>query len=118
MAAGLKRISAHDTICKVRTLALTNNYITAKGAKALATVLTSSTSLQELYIDWNNCGAEGCSHLADALVLNTSLQLLHLEANDTRDKGITHLAKSLSNNRALTDLTWLLTTSLVRAQRR
>ena len=41
LAAGLKRICAHDTICKVRTLALTNNYITAKGAKALATVLTS-----------------------------------------------------------------------------
>jgi hypothetical protein len=79
LAAGLGRVAGSETVCKVRTLALTNNYITAKGAAALAQALTVCTSLQELYLDWNKCGAEGCRHLAEALALNTSLSLLHLE---------------------------------------
>jgi len=79
LAAGLVRVAGNETVCKVRTLALTNNYITAKGAAALAQALNVSSSLQELYLDWNKCGAEGCRHLAEALAHNTSLSLLHLE---------------------------------------
>lgn len=79
LAAGLARVAGNETVCKVRTLALTNNYITAKGAAALAQALNVSSSLQELYLDWNKCGAEGCRHLAEALAHNTSLSLLHLE---------------------------------------
>ncbi len=79
LAAGLARVAGNETVCKVRTLALTNNYITAKGTAALAQALNVSSSLQELYLDWNKCGAEGCRHLAEALVHNTSLSLLHLE---------------------------------------
>jgi Ran GTPase-activating protein (RanGAP) involved in mRNA processing and transport len=104
VAAALGRLVGGEPLCQLRSLMLTNNFITAKGAEKLAKALVVCTCMQELYLDWNNCGAQGCTHIADALVANTSLQLLHLAANDLRDKGIMCLARALERNAGLTEL--------------
>jgi len=104
IAAGLCRVIGSDTVCKLRCLSLTNNFISAKGGQSLGKALRVSTTLRHLYLDWNNLGAEGCRHLSEALRHNRHLELLHLEANDVRDQGIVELAAALGTNSSLTDV--------------
>ena len=104
IAAGLSRLVGREPMSKLRALALTNNFITAKGAEHLAAALQNATCLEDLYLDWNRLGSQGCTFIAAALKCNTSLKLLHMAANDLRDAGIISLADALKGQAGLTDL--------------
>ena len=106
ISGALCRVFGQGTVCKLRCLALTNNFISGKGGQGLGKALGVATTLQHLYLDWNNLGATGCRQVCEALGRggNKWLQVLHLEANDVRDLGATCLARALETNSTLTVL--------------
>ena len=80
---------------------LYNNKIADAGAMALAESITHNTSLETLYLNWNQIGKEGGIALFDALK-NTSIRKLNLSENNLWD--VTNIGKTLANNQTLKEL--------------
>lgn len=78
------------------TLDLQDNTFTLKGAKALAKVAPTWTSIKELGIGDSLLGAKGGVLLGEALGLgkNKNLEILRLQYNDITAKGLSSLAKA------------------------
>lgn len=78
------------------TLDLQDNTFTLQGAKALAKVAPTWTSIKELGIGDSLLGAKGGVLLGEALGLgkNKNLEILRLQYNDITAKGLSSLAKA------------------------
>ena len=77
------------------------NQIGSEGVEALAEVLKSNSTLQELNLFCNQAGDDGAIALAQALKSNSTLINLDLTDNHITSKGIDFIAQSLKSNSAL-----------------
>jgi len=93
--------TALTTNTTLTTLDLYGNNIGAEGAAALATALTTNTILTTLNLCWNGIGAEGAAALARALTTNTSLTTLDLGSNGIGTAQLDLVETQLERNRAL-----------------
>jgi len=71
----------------VRKLALCHNPIGENDATALAKLIHSSKSLEEVHMRFCSINSEGACHLAQALCENTSLRILKLSWNPIGQEG-------------------------------
>merc|ERR1712167_287665 len=71
------------------------------GAKALADMLKTNETVQELYLDVNRVSDAGAICLADALKHNNTLKQLFLNCNGISDAGAFALAEGLEHNSQL-----------------
>jgi hypothetical protein len=78
--------------------------ISDAGARILAHVLMTNTTLHTLNLTDCGIGPVGASALATALSINGSVQTLNLSTNALLDAGVTLLAAALSYNRSITFL--------------
>jgi hypothetical protein len=85
-----------------RKLRLQVNEITSAGASIIAKALNKNTTLEELWLSYNNVGDMGVHFLTKTLSLNNSLlRELHLIATEITDEGAGYLAEMLKTNSAL-----------------
>lgn len=82
---------------KLLHLNISDNALGEKGIRACAEVLTSSKSLEELYLQNIGCSVNACKAVAE-LVTCTSLRLIHLFNNMSDNAGAAHIATLLSRN--------------------
>ncbi|XP_051726856.1 uncharacterized protein LOC127500029 isoform X46 [Ctenopharyngodon idella] len=88
-----------DKHCKLNTLMLCNCGLTEESCLALATVLTSNSSLKELDISSNNLQDSGVKKLQNALEnTNCTLEKLRLSDCSIREEGYKALASALRSN--------------------
>jgi Ran GTPase-activating protein (RanGAP) involved in mRNA processing and transport len=77
--------------------------ITSEMAKALASVLETNTSLENLILDYYNpIHSDGARAIANALKTNKTLKLLSIAHNPIGIRGIEAIADMLTINRCLT----------------
>jgi hypothetical protein len=95
---------AHPTEPPLNRLEIPRQAISDAGARILAHVLMTNTSLHILNLTDCGIGPVGASALATALAINGSLHTLNLSTNALLDAGVTLLAASLSYNRSVTQL--------------
>ncbi len=70
---------AHTSVCvRVCVAPQDNHNIGPEGARALGSLLASTSSLRELCMSANHLGVEGARHIAQGLSGNTSLTSLEL----------------------------------------
>ena len=81
-------------------LNLTNNQLTAEGAKYLAEAINNNNcQLRTLDLSVNNISHIGAQHLAKAINNNNcQLHTLNLSHNNISDIGAQHLAEAINNN--------------------
>ena len=91
-------------------LDLRGNRISTAGIQALARLLTNSTQLKSICLEWNSLGiaASDIGILTEALAINKTLTCLDLRNNQLSPESGSYLAKMLSINSALKtlDLRW------------
>ncbi|XP_067271649.1 protein NLRC5-like isoform X2 [Pseudorasbora parva] len=88
-----------DKHCKLNTLQLCNCGLTEESCSALATVLSSNSSLKELDISNNNLQDSGVKKLCDGLEnTNCTLQKLKLSNCSITEEGYKALASALRSN--------------------
>ena len=93
-----------ETKQNVTKLDLSSCRILADGAKALAEILKTNTTLREINLWGNNIGNEGVIKLAGALRENKTLTKLNLGWNNIDDAGAKALAEALRENNTLQKL--------------
>ena len=96
-------------LCKLHSLNLSHNNITAEGAKHLSTALThTNCKLNGLNLSLSNITSEGVKHLCTALThTNCKLNSLNLSNNNITAEGFKHLAAALTDtNCKLNSLNW------------
>ena len=80
-------------------LNLTNNQLTAEGAKYLAEAINNNCQLRTLDLSVNNISHIGAQHLAKAINNNNcQLRTLNLTRNNISHIGVQHLAEAIKNN--------------------
>ena len=86
-------------LCKLNSLNLSDNNITAEGAKHLSTALMithNNCKLNSLNLKDNNITDKGVKHLYTALIHTTcKLNNLNLRDNNITDEGVKHLFRAL-----------------------
>ncbi|XP_051726849.1 uncharacterized protein LOC127500029 isoform X40 [Ctenopharyngodon idella] len=88
-----------DKHCKLNTLMMHNCGLTEESCSALATVLTSNSSLKELDISNNNLQDSGVNKLQNALEnTNCTLEKLRLSDCNITEEGYKALASALRSN--------------------
>ena len=90
----------------LKRLDLTENDISNEGAKYIAEILATNTSLLQLFLSENQIGNYGMKLLANVLLQrNANLEILNLSANtNVDDESIDSLTDMLEHNRALKKL--------------
>ena len=98
---GIKHLSAAltHTNCKLNSLNLSGNNITAEGVKHLSTALThTNCKLNSLNLGYNKITVEGVKHLSTALThTNCKLNSLNLLGNKITDEAVKHLCTALTH---------------------
>ena len=98
---GIKHLSAAltHTNCKLNSLNLSGNNITAEGVKHLSTALThTNCKLNSLNLRGNNITDKGVKHISQALThTNCKLNSLDLTGNNITAKGVKHLSQALTH---------------------
>ena len=86
-------------LCKLNSLNLSDNNITAEGAKHLSTALThTNCKLNSLNLKDNNITDKGVKHLYTALIHTTcKLNSLNLSDNNITAEGAKHLSTALTH---------------------
>eukprot|EP00746_Dinoflagellata_sp_MGD_P028030 gnl/MRDRNA2_/MRDRNA2_166220_c0_seq1.p1 gnl/MRDRNA2_/MRDRNA2_166220_c0~~gnl/MRDRNA2_/MRDRNA2_166220_c0_seq1.p1 ORF type:complete len:267 (+),score=54.84 gnl/MRDRNA2_/MRDRNA2_166220_c0_seq1:95-895(+) len=84
----------------IRTLDLTGNHISAKGARYLAEAIQEHTALEYIALGVNSLGPEGAQFLANALPSAGPLRYLDLWCNNLGGVGQMHLAQALEDDRS------------------
>eukprot|EP00035_Acanthoeca_spectabilis_P014915 m.293996 g.293996 ORF g.293996 m.293996 type:complete len:304 (+) comp16248_c3_seq1:1505-2416(+) len=86
----------------LRVLELMNNAeISDEGAIALALMLRTNTSIQEIALCANSIGDVGATALGSALEINKGVTVFRIRNNDIGSDGTTAIAKALAVNRVL-----------------
>ncbi|GAB5357403.1 hypothetical protein AAMO2058_000371800 [Amorphochlora amoebiformis] len=85
----------------LRRLCLWHNKIGDKGAKALAEMLKVNDNIEDLNLANCNIGREGAEALAEALRVNDRLKHLDLRQNHIGDEGAIAISKALVKNEAI-----------------
>ncbi|XP_064419093.1 NACHT, LRR and PYD domains-containing protein 3-like [Latimeria chalumnae] len=105
--SGVKHLSAglRDSNCKIQKLVLVVCDLTSGCCEALSSVLSTNSSLTELYLSDNNLGDSGVKHLSaglrdpncklQTLCINSSLTVLYLSNNNLGDSGVKCLSAGL-----------------------
>ena len=101
-AAALAEVLTTNTT--LTELWLPNNNLNAAGAAALAEALKTNTTLTKLDLSNNNLNAAGAAALAEALKTDTTLTKLDLSNNNLNAAAGAALAEALKTNTALTKL--------------
>ncbi len=83
------------------------NYITDKGARALADILKTNKVIQEIYLNESRISDEGCIAIAKAAINHPSLRTIHITntfnyITDTSAEAFAELIRQ--NNRNLVDI--------------
>ena len=94
----LQIVSAALAECsKLLHVNISDNALGEKGIRACGEVLTSSTSLEELYLQNIGCSVNACKAVAE-LVTCSTLKLVHLFNNMSDNAGAQHIADLLARN--------------------
>ena len=101
-AAAIATALQHNT--SLQKLDLTDNKMSAVGARALATSLQHNTSLQTLVLNWNEIDDDGATAIAVVLQHNMSLLQVELEGNNIGNDGTAAIAVALQHNTSLQEL--------------
>jgi len=104
LAEALTKNSFVTTLNLRKTTRDKNNYIGPDGAKALADVLKSNTTIRYFDIANHKIGANGAIDFAGLLIANRSLENLNLSNNKIGDVGALQLGGALQHNAALKNL--------------
>ena len=99
-------IEIAQSLCKSSTLKCINlqsNNITEKAAEALASVISSNTRLEELYLG-NNQLQLGVIKIANALKNISSIKVLDLRNNNINEQATNELAAVIRANNSLEEL--------------
>ena len=97
-----------QSLCELSSLKACNlrdNYITDKAAKALASVISNNTKLEELYLG-NNQLQSGIIKIAITLQKVSTLKVLDLDNNNITEPAAKELSKAIEKNPSLENL-WL-----------
>ena len=87
--------------------------LTDLDAAAVAEILTSNTSVTEVYLNFNEeIGDEGAKALAEALKVNATVKKLDLDGCGIGDDGAAALAEALRSNTSLTKLALMFNKSI------
>ncbi|XP_064424407.1 NACHT, LRR and PYD domains-containing protein 12-like [Latimeria chalumnae] len=136
--SGVKRLSAglRDPNCKLQALRLWECCLTAGCCEDLSYVLSTNSSLTDLYLGYNNLGDLGvkclsaglrdpncklqklrlwqcdltagcCKDLSSVLSTNSSLMVLYLSKNNLGDSGVKHLSAGLRDPNCKLHTLWL-----------
>ena len=92
-------------ISSLKVLDLQNNFITEEAGEVLASIISSNTKLEELYLGNNHLQA-GIIKVFTELKKISSLRMLDLENNGMSKEVATELAAAISSNSSLQKL-WL-----------
>ena len=101
-------IKIAQSLCKhtkLKIINLRSNNITEKSAEALASIISSNTELQELYLD-NNQLQLGINKISTALTTMSSLKVLDLDNNSIPEEAADKLSAAIRANNSLEKL-WL-----------
>ena len=90
--------------CSLRKLDLSNNYISEKGCREIATAIQFNDTLTSLSLDGNAIGPKGCKHISIALRHTHTLKMLSLENNELTDAALTNLSEGLMKNKSISVL--------------
>jgi hypothetical protein len=82
--------------CQVRSLNLTNNYLTNKSCLILQNILAKKPVLEQLILSKNQIEDNGAIAIAYGLAYNSTLSLLDLSENQVDEKGLHALYQSLA----------------------
>ena len=104
MLAGGVNFMSSEGLKNVRTLNMTTNNITERGAATLAEMLKENRTLEQLDVNHNSIGDGGATALAEMLKENRTLQQLNVSLNSIGVGGATALAEMLKENRTLQQL--------------
>eukprot|EP01012_Entosiphon_sulcatum_P056694 TRINITY_DN8038_c0_g1_i3.p1 TRINITY_DN8038_c0_g1~~TRINITY_DN8038_c0_g1_i3.p1 ORF type:complete len:908 (+),score=95.27 TRINITY_DN8038_c0_g1_i3:280-2724(+) len=88
----------------VKTLIIAKNQLESKGAEAIATNLSTNTSLTVLDLSANLIGDSGLEKLMTAIAENKSITTLKLASNKFENRAATHIASALQKNSTLLSL--------------
>ena len=91
----------NSTLTKLK---LSNNKLTDKGARRLATAIQVNTTLHKLNISMNKITDEGAKRLAEAIQINTTLQELNISKNWISKEGVMRIVEACTINRTLHNL--------------
>ncbi|XP_064071761.1 leucine-rich repeat-containing protein 74B-like [Vanessa tameamea] len=88
----------------VKTLDLTDNWISTDGCFHLGDMLIENITLQELNLSGCRIGPVGARQLFAGLQINRSLRKIDLTKNCLEDVGVTSLAKAIVKGSDITDI--------------
>ena len=101
-------IKIAQSLCKhtkLKIINLQSNNITEKSAEALASIISSNTGLEELYLG-NNTLQSGVITISTALKNISSLKLLDLNNNNISEEAVDELSTAIRANNSL-EKVWL-----------
>ena len=96
------------SIKSICNLNVSSMEITDEGVIAIAEALKINSTLQTIYLDYNEIGVEGAIAIAEALKINSTLQEINLDDNEIGDEGAIAIAEALKINSTLQKLIYMI----------
>jgi len=94
----------------IKLLDIKGNNLRSAGAELISKLLKRTTSLQQLFLEWNNIGMwdSGIKAIAEGLAVNQTLHVLDLSNNQISHEGGQDVAAALKRNKTLgiLDMRW------------